>query len=176
MDNKQSKNINIIPTTEELDYCRYLEKHIFNVIKAWVECLKPHIDDQNLSASMDYIVHNHDKSKYSDDEFSSYVKYFYGEQPVSDDIKKNFDLAWLSHQNKNPHHWQYWVLIKDSDEITALDMPLEFILEMLCDWQSFAYNGGTSAQEWYESNKDKMILSDKTREIVEYYLPYMNGE
>ena len=161
------------PTEEELEYYRYLEQHIANVGKAWKECLKPHIIDGDLIADMDFIIHIHDQSKYDDDEFSPYVKYFYGKQLTSDEVKHEFDVAWLLHQKKNPHHWQYWVLIEDGGENKALDMPLVYILEMLCDWQSFAYIGGTSAQDWYESNKEKMILSDKTREIVEYYLPYM---
>ena len=46
-------------------------------------------------------------------------------------------------------------------------MPMESICEMLCDWSSFQFTGKGTANEWYEKNKDKMILSDATRDIVE---------
>ena len=65
-----------------------------------------------------------------------------------------------------------WCLINDVDEpqIRPLDMPFKYIIEMLCDWQSAGEHYGNTAYEWYNRQKDKMILSDYTRSIVEKYI------
>lgn len=84
------------------------------------------------------------------------------------------DYAWLHHQNTNPHHWQYYVLIRDNSKTTLLDMPFEYICEMLCDWHSFSKKDPTStATNWYSKNKDRIMLSDNTRQVVEKLLTYM---
>ena len=35
-------------------------------------------------------------------------------------VRENFEKAWLLHQKRNPHHWQYWLLVNDnsSNEFT----------------------------------------------------------
>lgn len=70
--------------------------------------------------------------------------------------------------HKNKHHWQHWVLIND-DGIKALDMDLYSIIEMVSDWLSFAVKKNDIYEflKWYDAHKDKMILSEKTRKLVE---------
>ena len=34
----------------------------------------------------------------------------------------SFDSAWLLHQKRNAHHWQYWVLLEDEGNTKALEM------------------------------------------------------
>ena len=52
-----------------------------------------------------------------------------------------------------------------------MDMPFEYVCEMLCDWSSFHYvNPESTANNWYNKNKKNMILSDETRELVELLL------
>ena len=42
---------------------------------------------------------------------------------------------------------------------------------MLCDWHSFSYkNSESTANKWYNDNKDKMLLSDNTKKIIENIL------
>lgn len=70
-------------------------------------------------------------SKFFPSEAKRYMKYY----SLNDDtVKVQFDLARNYHQKRNKHHWQYWVLIMDSGEVKALDMPEKYIKEMLCDW------------------------------------------
>lgn len=171
---EESKSISDL----EQEYYDYLESHIAGVERSWNEILKPallsNLDIHDLTVEdldiIDDQISRHDMSKYEDDEFEAYRKWFY---PVDESEKdqRSFDLAWLLHQKRNPHHHQYWVLIRDEGELEPLDMPVNYIIEMLCDWSSFQYKTpGSTANKWYSENKDKMTLSDNTRKLVEKYL------
>jgi hypothetical protein len=72
----------------------------------------------------------------------------------------------------NPHHWQHWMLQNDEDGLRLLDMPYMFIIEMICDWWAFSWKAENLYEifNWYEKNKKGILLSDNTRENVEYIL------
>lgn len=150
------------------EYDEYIDTHIDNVVKAWKEILRSAVDDRDVVNNVDFTIDSHDASKREPIEYEPYLNHFYpvngGDIPDED---PEFDKAWLNHIRNNPHHWQHWVLIRDSGGIVGIDMPMEAICEMLCDWSSFQFTGKGTANEWYKKNKDKMILSDTTREIVE---------
>jgi len=156
-------------------YDEYLDQHIANVNKS-LEVLLPHLQkdfDSDLINKIKDNCMNHDKSKYEEDEYYPYLDWFY---PVEDKDKSQneFDLAWLKHQHRNPHHPQHWVLRRDSNEEVILDMPVEYIIEMLCDWHSFsAKNPESTAWSWYEDNSDNMLLSDNTRKVIKKYIKYL---
>jgi hypothetical protein len=124
----------------------------------------------------------HDLSKLLPSEFIPYARYFYGtwmEESEWHGDKRNyvpwertemgiseaFDLAWLKHQKRNPHHWQYWLLQCDSGELKALDIPLKYQKEMLADWigAGIAITGKREVKEWYAKNRDNIILHPSTR-------------
>lgn len=128
----------------------------------------------------------HDMSKFLLSEFIPYARWFYSENGVKymksepDDfaywsnaghgrIRERFDLAWLRHQKRNKHHWQYWVLVKDEGVLMPVEMPMALIKEMVADWRGAgrAQGHGNDVKEWYSKNKDKMILGDITRARVE---------
>ena len=50
----------------------------------------------------------------------------------------------------------------------CLDMPYNYIIEMICDWWSFSFKTGdlTEIFNWYDSHKDHIKLSDNTRKTV----------
>lgn len=134
----------------------------------------------------------HDWSKFLPREFIPYARYFYGNYPKHDsndptklarigyygkttlDIEHDFKDAWNLHQKTQPHHWQYWVLINDSDEpkITALQMPYKYVKEMVADWMGAgrAITGKWEVHEWYSKTRTKIILHDETRKDVEVLL------
>ena len=61
----------------------------------------------------------------------------------------------------------------DPDEGTvALDIPYDYVIEMICDWWSLSWEHGDpyAMFNWYDSHKDHMILSKNTRELVEEIL------
>lgn len=158
---------NINPRYNE--YLDYLNDHISNVNRAWRTILRPYLMNE-LTASqitnLDCQIDIHDRSKYDDIEFIPYLNHYYPHPDYPDDAE-SYDMAWLHHQKSNPHHWQYYVLIKDSGKIQPLDMPFDSIVEMLCDWHSFSYKDPTSTgYAWYKDNQHKMILSTNTQKIV----------
>ena len=157
------------------EYEEYLTNHINGVKRSWNEILLPALlkeydmTVEDLTLCSQYIE-KHDESKYRSDEFDAYCNYFYPSEDNKKDSKA-FDQAWLLHQKRNPHHWQYWILIRDEGELIAMDMPFEYVCEMLCDWSSFQYTRpGSTANNWYNKNKNKMILSNNTRKEVERLL------
>lgn len=177
------------------DYDSYLYTHINNVEIGfdWIMVNIPAADILEILPGINFVrisenIRRHDASKKSSDEYKAYDDYFYGER--TQEVKDAFNLAWLNHIHHNPHHWQHWVLIQDkgnadsyySGKFVALDMPDNYILEMICDWWSFSWKKHTDTPgfdltaglyeifNWYESNKDMIIFSAKTRNKVERFL------
>lgn len=151
----------------EKEYLKYLREHIYNTQKAFSLLTKLVNWDIINTEKMSEQIANHDNSKYGELEWKAYSDYFYTER--TQEVIEAFDYAWLHHQNRNPHHWQYWLLHEDMGNIRALDMPDNYILEMIADWWSFSIKKDDYLEilTWYKKHSSKMILSDKTREKVE---------
>jgi hypothetical protein len=133
----------------------------------------------------------HDLSKFRPSEWMAYAEYFYGEKLTDEQVKDNwrreqalfgyritldketkrnrFNVAWLLHQHRNPHHWQHWVLKNDDGTTLALEMPRNAALEMLADWEGagMAITGKREYQEWYLKNRHKMLLHPRTQAFIE---------
>lgn len=179
----ESEEIETMNNEREQQYHDYLNQHISGVQRAYDEFFKDNLlIDSNLDieeiAQLEEDIKNHDASKYDKDyEWYQYLDNFY---PISEEAKQenkdNYNLAWNHHQKENKHHWQYWVLIKDTGDIIPLPMPEPYVIQALCDWHSFAYkNPESTARHWYDNNNDKMILHDETKSIIEYYLDLYEG-
>ena len=132
----------------------------------------------------------HDLSKLLPSEWGPYVNWFNGpfgvkfkrlaedgtvgelEHQMHKECKLHFDYAWLHHQHRNLHHWQYWILRRDDGSHEALLMPEVYVREMVADWTGagMAIHGKNECLEWYLSNRHKMHLHPKTRERVEELL------
>lgn len=167
-----------------LKYINYVVRHKHYV---FIECLKLGVPVRGLL---------HDMSKFRPSEFKVYADYFYGkEKPrrivgspcvlrscykgvyTQEDLKRDFDTAWLKHQHRNKHHWQYWVLNYDDGSTVCMDMPARYVKEMVADWVGAgkAINGKEAGgyketMSWYRKNKHNMKLSEKTRKHVEQLL------
>ena len=161
-------------TKEEQEYELYIKEHISNVKKAW-DCLKQRIDifSDGEYYMIEDLINKHDKSKYSLEEFGGYQQYFY---PSPNDTmdKKLMNQSWNHHQKTNPHHWQYWLMYEDGKTV-ALDMPFEYIIEMLCDWLAMSIKFNNKPSEWYETNRPKMLLEDKTQSIIDAYISVLDS-
>lgn len=162
--------------SKEQEYLEYLRNHISGVQRSWREILLPKIRSEvseELISAVDFRVRTHDSSKYSSKEFDAYRLHWY---PLKDEVQdeKTYDLAVLHHHHNNGHHPQFWIIVRDSRKVEPQDMPLEYVLEMLCDWHSFTLKDPEStAYRWYQENKDKMVFSDSTREKVEKFIGYL---
>lgn len=155
-------------------YDNYLLQHIGDVTKALM-WMNDHdfIDEDTMDVAKRH-VRQHDKSKYFVQEYVPYDNYFYGDR--TDEVKEAFDFAWLHHIHNNPHHWQYWVLVRDEGTFHGLEMPKEYVYEMIADWWSFSWKSGNLYDifEWYATHGPKMILHPNTRKLVDDILDKIN--
>lgn len=156
------------------EYDNYLEQHKANVRKGfeWIRDNLPEVVS-NIPNLEWQICFAHDESKTQPDEYEAYDRYFYGNNR-SYQVVQDFNYAWLNHLHRNPHHWQYWILINDDPELgeIIMDMPINYIIEMICDWWAFSWDKGDLMEmfKWYDERKDYIKLSEKTRRGVENIL------
>jgi hypothetical protein len=130
----------------------------------------------------------HDWHKFLPSEWFPYTEHFYGKgsgiktgrdetgyYKPTDTGDPDFDFAWLLHQKRADHHWQWWVLPEDEGGVKVLEMSEKARLEMVCDWLGASKaqgHGGTMAsiRTWYAKNGGKMQLHDQTRYWVEKFI------
>jgi len=143
-------------------YIKYIVKHKWFVAMAAKEC-----------GCSFWRALMHDASKFLPSEWFPYAYTFYddnGDKRYKETLE--FNIAWNHHQKRNKHHWQYWLLKMDSGNIEALPMPYKYIQEMVADWMGAgrAITGKWEVMEWYQKNKDTIILHPDTRIHVEAML------
>lgn len=163
-------------------YLKYLIRHKWFVM---LGCFKRGLYVQGIV---------HDWSKFLPSEWFPYAESFYGREvkylremrnrmvdlkPAHENylalVQYEFDVAWLKHINRQPHHWQFWVLLEDDGGTKCLKMPEKYRLEMLADWEGAGRaitgkKGGTL--EWYTKNRYKQRMHDETRAAVDADLKY----
>ena len=165
----------------QMKYARYVLIHRWFV---FVQCVRLGIPIRGLL---------HDLSKFRPDEWFAYARWYNGtwgfrfnggfysrvlhlyqnklpwEFVRHGEWKAALDRAWLRHQHRNPHHWQYWVLVGDDVPVQVLEMPLKYRKEMLADWRGAgrAKKGFDNTPEWYMSNREKIVLGPETRQWIE---------
>lgn len=148
-----------------LHYLRYVLRH------------KRHVFFACLRYGLIWAGFIHDLSKFHPAEWGPYVDYFYGgphDSAAKQRVQARFDAAWNHHQKVNPHHWQFWVLLRDDGSTECLPMPDRYRKEMVADWRgaSLAIRGSDQTPFWYARNKDRMQLHPDTRTWVERELGF----
>ena len=151
-------------------YIKYIVEHKKNIEKAFEEMKENSLifqryDDDILDALWERVL-VHDESKYSEEEFIPYRKNFF---PINAEEKENnksdFDKAWEHHWKNNSHHWQYrknkTSFNKDNKE-EVLD-----VLENVLDWMAMGYKFNDRPYQYYENNKNNIILCDDERKYLE---------
>lgn len=160
------------------EYDKYLKQHRENVAKGY-NWLKENLPEVIYTGAFDpdewgkEVTMFHDLTKDDSYEYFAYDAYFYGGNR-SYQVTQDFNKAWLFHIHRNPHHWQHWVLINDdqNEGIVMLDMPYNYIIEMICDWWAFSWAKGNLKEifSWYDERKNYIQLSPATRKQLEYLL------
>jgi hypothetical protein len=130
----------------------YILNHKLNVL---VECWKEGLYIQGII---------HDWSKFSPTEFFPYAKKFFysGEKSPNDELKWKY--AWLHHQHKNKHHWEYWVVDPNKQ---AFPMPKKYLIEMVCDWRSFSRKWGKKVKPATLDLTDKILLHPESKKELQ---------
>jgi len=161
-----------------IKYLQYVLRHKWYVM---IECFKEGLIWRGII---------HDLSKFSLGEFIPYANYFYGKK--GNNIKRGrnktghykagftgeetFDFAWLLHQKRNRHHWQWWILPEDEGGTKILPMEENYLREMICDWVGAGKAQGhfspkddkyLETRNWYKQNSSKVVLHKKTRQKIE---------
>jgi Family of unknown function (DUF5662) len=142
-------------------YLKYVLRHKWFVFLA---CLK-------LKVPLTHAIF-HDWTKFLPSEWWSYVNAFYN----SDGSKKYDPIpmksGWNNHQKRNRHHWQYWLLTWDKGNVEALEMPDQYVREMIADWlgASKAITGAWDLSGWLSKNGQNIIVHTYTEELISRYL------
>ena len=156
-------------------YLKYVVRHKWYVFLASVDLGVP------------WLGLIHDWSKFLPSEWFPYVRFFYerdgsprqrrddtGYYKPTDTGDPAFDFAWLLHQKRNKHHWQWWILPEDGGGQKVIEMPQRYIKEMVADWRGAGRAQGTpDTGAWYRKNKDKMLLGPNARRQVEVLINYI---
>lgn len=158
--------------TEEADdtlnkYKQYVLTHKSRV-KAfywWLQKAVPEVLAEVNKSELQELIEYHDDSKFGEEEFEPYAR-FWGNE--SDDYAwdPEYEAAWEHHWMTNEHHPEHW---------DGKDMPLIYILEMLCDWGSFSiasHNMRELIDYYYEEARDdtEKNLSENTKKKIEEIL------
>lgn len=156
---------------KEKEYKKYVDEHISNVKTAWnhmkanhecMDYIKSIVNDfYFITVIIDSLVASHDMSKYGLEEWEPYRKNF---NPVNDEEKNDniaaFEKAWEHHYMNNLHHWEYWYKTNTVDK-----MPIEFVVEMCCDWIAMSAKFGGTAYDWY-NKQTNIVLGEQQKEWV----------
>lgn len=140
-------------------YLKYLIRHKYFVFKACGWC-----------GIFPWQAIVHDASKLYPDEWKAYSKTFYDEKGQKQfKGSEEFNIAWLKHCHRNKHHWQYWIQISDNGLLEPRRMPQRYVKEMVADWMGAgrAITGKWEVAEWYEKNRDKIVVHPKTQDDID---------
>lgn len=91
-------------------YFKYVLRHKFFVA---LECFKNGLYWRGLC---------HDISKFLPSECIAYANFFSGDANNRNLFLEKFNYAWLTHQHRNKHHWQYWILHTDTGKVIPLEI------------------------------------------------------
>lgn len=147
-------------------YLDYLERHIKNIEKAWLEiqekCNIPVVWDDYKFWTLHGDIENHDLSKFGAVEFTAHRQAFY---PTPTEAKRDAKEAFNHHITNNPHHWENWVTQYESNRISAYEAEMH-CTHMVVDWLAMSYEFGDTPRSYYENNKDKIKLPEWAVEYI----------
>lgn len=148
---------------ETRKYLYYLEEHYNNVRLAWnivkEKCkYMRFIYDDFCYYTLNHEIEYHDESKMSKEEFVPYRMKFYPTEEEkkehSEEIDKEFKLAWEHHKHMNDHHWQKW----------TVDPPVPYpeiaVAHNVIDWMAMSFKFNDTALSYYEKNKCNIFLPE----------------
>lgn len=116
----------------------------------------------------------HDLSKFLPSEFFAYADRFHSGDYAYRyfEVEGNFEKAWLLHQRRNKHHWDYWV----NSQGRPVPIPQKYVRQMICDWESMGRVFGDNAYRYYIKHKHLIKLHCETKQLVEFYLDLLHSE
>ncbi len=142
---------------ETLEKIEHVLRHIENVqrncYKLGFKLIK--MGDVELGRKLIKNGQIHDNSKFGGIEF----EHLFHDDPILPDVIKH-------HQSINPHHPEYFSDIKN--------MPLEYLLEMICDCASRSSEFGTDIRKWFAESATKKYNFSMDDEVGQKITKYLN--
>lgn len=127
----------------------------------------------------------HDLSKLSPTEFIPGAKYYQGTRSPNDRERELFgySLAWLHHQGRNRHHFEYWNDINPKTKMYEyVRMPMRYVKEMFCDrvaaskiYQGKNYTDAHPLNYFLRGNARREMHPD-TADLLEEWLKMLADE
>ncbi|MBE7050597.1 MAG: catalase [Ruminococcaceae bacterium] len=127
----------------------------------------------------------HDLSKYSPSEFWRGAKYFQGDKSPNEGERKKHghSLAWIHHQGRNKHHFEYWKdYSPETRMLSPVKMPYKYVAEMFCDRvaASKIYQGKNYKDshpiEYFMRAKGKRLIHPDTSDELEILLQMLSDK
>lgn len=121
----------------------------------------------------------HDLSKYTPTEFSEGANNWLGTRSPNEKARadKGYSLAWLHHQGRNRHHFEYWYDYNPkTHRREPVKMPFVFVLEMFCDRvaASKIYQGKNYTDrhplDYFLRAKPHRVIDPQTSDLLESWL------
>lgn len=113
----------------------------------------------------------HDWSKLTPAEWGPYRRRFFAGRSGKTDGRDpdEWQRAWAHHWHRNAHHWEHWLVLRPGEAPRPMEMPERFIREMVADWMGAgrAITGEWEVAQWYDGNRETILLGPATRELVE---------
>lgn len=112
------------------------------------------------------LAFTHDFSKTSELEFYGMAREkFDGTPKVNDDIKQN---AIIHHQLSNKHHPEYWKNLNDMDELS--------IIELVLDWYARNLQFNSDPVDFLEESEDRFNFPEDLYNKIEKYFEILKRE
>lgn len=157
--------------------------HKKNIVKAFDKYGESLSDLLNVNSDeIRELVLVHDNSKMiHQDEFEGYVAHFY---PAKDDgipiqsygLRRSiYEKALLSHFHNNPHHPEYWVMIKNNT-LTPTPMENKYIVEMILDWVTYQNINGLSTKEFWKKDRSKKFIHPDTIKLIDLCIDSLDDD
>lgn len=126
----------------------------------------------------------HDNSKFGPTEFFAGVRNFQGTRSPIDAEKEKYgySLAWQHHKGHNPHHWEYWIDNLGERKNTPIQIPEEYVIEMICDWlgagQTYLGDKWNRHEplSYYNKVRSGRIIHPATEQIILYLLTIIDEQ
>lgn len=147
-------------------YLDYLEQHLSNIAKAFQELSEAcdgmaWVGDDWSWHTIRKEVEQHDLSKFSKLEFTTYRKKFF---PVEGESfsEHDWDIAWHNHQKCNPHHHQSIRYDAGMPGLTEHDL-----VHMVVDWTAMSYEFGGTAESYYLANQSTIPIHEEFKPFLQ---------
>lgn len=152
---------------KEHQYKKYIDEHrnyIYDAFNEVVTCQElDWIITYDISCKLLERIKVHDLSKYSEEEFNAYRKYYHPiNKKEKEESKEEFEKAWKHHLDNNDHHWQSRQSYTELTEEVTLA-----ILENVCDWLAMGYKFNNRPIQYYNKNKENITLPKEQIELLE---------